>query len=298
MVEKFFTLDFTKKIDKKIDKERLINQALPKAKKILEEYSIKEEELRDGMYEGAVDIDLREVATKEANFSGEIDDNIAEAMKLSEIFNALLIEQFEKNDWMGENAFTVGTAKYDKYKTGMSNITEFRKETGISYMAMGIRTTLSHNPSNIENKLWEIKENIKKGELTNIKYFVSDYQRGELKNVPSVIIGCDKEMLFESIELWLGNKNKELAKHPLQFLILDQVAEQIEYFKKEASSRGRYDLVDIYDKVFKNINEVLKNKEVLRNELNNPKEGDSLRFKENNDSVNLALKQALKNTFK
>lgn len=297
MVEKFFTLDFTKNVDKKIDKERLINQALPRAEKVLDGCRIKEEELRDGMYEEAVDADLKEVAKREENFSEEADERAIEAMKLSEIFNALLIEQFEKNDWMGEDAFTAGTAKYDKYKTGMSNITEFRKETGVSYMAMGIRATLSRNTGNIESKLLEIKDNIKKGELANIKYFVSDYHRGELKNVPSVIVGCDKEMLFDAVELWLGNKNKELAKHPLQFLVLDQIVGQLEYFKKEARSRGKYDLADKYGKVLKNIDEVLRKKESLRNELNNPKEGDSLRFKENRDSVNLALKQALKNVF-
>ena len=111
--EKFFTLDPTDHITNKIDRERLIEKAYPKAQALIEKYSIKEEDLRENIYGDRVDDDLKEVAKKEELFSRETNKINIENNKLSEIFNAIILEQFEKNNWMGQEAFTTGTAKYE-----------------------------------------------------------------------------------------------------------------------------------------------------------------------------------------
>ncbi len=286
---------FNKKLDDKIDRERLVKLAYEKSKLLIEKYSIQEESLRKDMYGDSVDDDLAEVSGIERRIFQETDEDLMENRKLSEIFNAIVLDQFERNNWMGENAITIGTAKYDRLKTGISNITEFHEDKGVSYLAMGIRVTFS---SNLEKKLLEIKENIRKGELSRIKYFESDFHRGELKKVPSVIVGCSKKMLLEVIELWLQNNNKALSEHPLQFFILDQINEQINYFKKEASFTGKHELIEIYENVQNNINEIIRKKNDLRGKLENPKEEEnSLTSKENDDIVMSSLRDKLKYIF-
>jgi hypothetical protein len=285
---------FSRKIDNKIDKGRLIESAHLKAKSLIEKYSIKEEGFRDIYSDDVIDNDLTEVARIERLVSQEKDENVAENNKLSEIFNAIILEQFEKSDWMGPNAFTIGTSKYDRFRTGIGNVTEFHEERGISYLAMAVRVTFSPN---LEKKLLKIKDDIKDGELSKIKYFESDLHRGELKKVPNVIVGCDKEMLLEVVELWVQNKNKALGEHPLQFLILDQAKKEINYFRDEALSHGKHELVEIYESVLNNIDGILKGKNDLRKKLENPENDNSLTFKENHDRVMLSLEGKLKEVF-
>jgi len=292
-MDKFFTLDFGEKVGNKIDKERLIREAYPRAEALLKKYSIKEEGFRN-IYGSMVDEDKKEVLGMKQSFSKDMDEKSLENNKLSEIFNSIALEQFEKNNWMGEEAFTTGTSEYDKLKTGISNITEFHDEKGVSYMAMAVKVTFS---SSLNKKLLKIKDNIKSGELSKIKYFESELHRGELKKVPSVIVGCEKDMLLDVVELWLQKNNKALEKHPLQFLILDQIEEEIKFFKKEASFSSNRELIKVYENIEKRIDGILQQKKTIREELESPKEGDSLSFKENHDNVMSSLKVELESIF-
>jgi len=294
-MDKFFKMDITgkdysnmvfEKIDDKIDRENLIKEAYPKALEIIKANSFKEDDFKD-LYGSAVEEDKKKFKENEYR---EIDESV----KLSEIFNAIILEEFKKKNWISENASTKGTSKFDKYTTGISNITEFNDKKGTSYMAMAIRATYSPN---LRDKLMKTKENIRAGELSKIKYFNSEQNRGELKKIPSFIIGCSKEMLLEVTELWLQNKNKELSEHPIQFLIMDAIKEQIYNFRKEALSYGYMELVKIYENAKNRIDQILKDKEDLREKLENPKKGDSLKFKEENDKVMNALKVELKSVF-
>jgi len=295
--QKFFTLDPTDHISNKIDRERLREEALRKAKKFFAKNRIKENSFKKkegGNYdESIVDEDIKGVEKIE-NFLGEQDAKSIENNEFSEIFNAMVLELLELANWMGQNNFTIVSSKYDKYKTGIGGIIEFNTG-GISYL--GVNITSNSDFYKLKEKLNGIKLGIKEGKLSKIKYFNSESRIGEFKEIPKVIVGCDRDMFLDVIELWLRNDTKALSEHPLLFLILDQVKKQVEFFKKEAVSVGDQKLDDMYGNILNNINKILESKSELREKLENPKEGDSLKFKEEGDGVSSSLKQALEVVF-
>ena len=96
-------------------------------------------------------------------------------------------------------------------------------------MALAIDETFSHD---VDEKFKRIKEEIKRGELTQIKYFISERLniRGELSKIPRVVIGIDAKQQKEIGELWLEKNNKDLAKHSTQFIILEEILLAIRSF--------------------------------------------------------------------
>lgn len=194
---------FSIPVERKVDRESLIKYAYQKAKSVIENYSVREGEFKDIYDSGMVDRDLENVKKMEKNLLEGGADAI-ENTKLSEIFNAILLQQFEINEWMGSDVTTIGTSKHDKFTTGIGNITEFKRKSGISYLAMAVRVTFS--VGNLNKKLVQIKENIRKGQLSKIKYFESELHRGELKKVPNVIVGCDKKCFLKLLNC--GHKIK------------------------------------------------------------------------------------------
>ncbi len=85
-------------------------------------------------------------------------------------------------------------------------------------------------PKMLKKKFNCIKKEIEEGKLARIKYFVSEHMniRGELKKVPRLVIGADRETVKELGELWINRDNKALEKHPIQFTLLKEILLQCE----------------------------------------------------------------------
>jgi hypothetical protein len=117
-----------------------------------------------------------------------------------------------------------------------------------------------------------IKRDIEHGELSNIKYFKSETLdiRGEKKSVPKVVIGADHKMLDEVIDLWItqkrGSKDK-LGRHPIQFIIIEDIMLQLEKFKDYAEKIGQGKVGESYDKVKDIMSGIYREKLKLREEV-------------------------------
>ena len=101
--------------------------------------------------------------------------------------------------------------------------------------------------NNLRKKFERIKSDIQKGELPTIKYFQSGNFRGDLKNVPRVIIGVEIQTLTGLCRALFQNPDaKRLSMHPLQMLQLKQMLIQLEAFGAYAIRLGQTSVAEEY----------------------------------------------------
>ncbi|MCL5004425.1 MAG: hypothetical protein M1170_00560 [Patescibacteria group bacterium] len=217
-----------------------------------------------------VEEDIKYVKKMEDKFNQEESPEKKELRKIASVLEAVVYDQVETNDWLGADATSIKSSRYDDIKNGVDNIVEFYKEEDFSssHMALAIDETFS---SDINEKFERIKKEIKQGELAQIKYFVSDRLniRGELSKIPRVVIGADAKTIKEVGELWLEKNNKDLAKHPVQFLIIEEMLLQLEAFKNYAQKVNQPDIALIYEKTQKILQKIYDDKKDLKNSQNN-----------------------------
>lgn len=175
------------------------------------------------------------------------------------IFEALVLDQTERSNWLGENAMTVRASKFDDYANGVDMIVEFPEEIS-RHLALAVDVTTSEM---LAKKFSRIREEIDRGRLSRVKYYDSKNFRGELKNVPRIIIGADQSSVRQAGELWLENKNKELAVHPMQNIILDEIVFQLKAFSDYAAGRGKKEIADSYNNSLKIIERIIREKNAL-----------------------------------
>jgi len=233
-----------------------------------------------------VEEDIKYVKKMEEKFKQEDSPEKQELKKIASVLEAIIYEQAEINDWLGPEATTIKSSHYDDIKNGVDSVVEFYKKEDFtsSHLALAIDETFS---SDIDEKFERIKEEIKQGELAQIKYFVSDRLniRGELSKIPRVVIGVDEKTIKEVGELWLEKNNKDLAEHPIQFIIIEEILLQLETFKNYAQKVNQPEIVLIYEKTQKILQKIYDEKEDLRNSQEPHK----------NDGVYNAIMNNLKN---
>ena len=86
---------------------------------------------------------------------------------------------------------------------------------------------------------------IRDGHLIEVKY-PGDLAEGSLE-VPEVIIGAERKTVMELAELWIERRNKELANHRIQIMILRQIEAQLETLGLYARSIGKEDIAKTYE---------------------------------------------------
>lgn len=222
-------------------------------------------QFRDLFGNGNVEDDLRYVEEKEEQFKKGRDIEMEEARKLAEIFETIFCEQAELSDWLGPNAFTVKASRYDDIKNGVDVVAEFQgDETSAPPLTLAIDVMVGQGwerklqgEKGIKNKKG-IKDNIKEGKLTWVKYFVSEAtdEKKVLREIPKIIIGVGAETVEALAGLWLDGKKKALGKHPIQFQILEEIALQLEAFKQYAEKIRRIGVAKIYEHMSKIIQDI------------------------------------------
>lgn len=172
-----------------------------------------------------------------------------EAKKFATVFEAIIHDQVDMNGWLGENATAQKASWYDDFKNGIDEIIEFEKnkKSSLAHLALGVDVTFSRG---IAEKMNNIKMRIDRGDIGVIQYLLTKNHRGEMRNVPRVIVGVDMKSLNEIIKLWVNNKKKGLAQHRVKFLILSQIMMQLNDFAEYAEKAGKTMIADSYDGVF------------------------------------------------
>lgn len=204
--------------------------------------------------------DTEYVIRMEKTFSSEATEEQKEAEKLAVILEAVIHENTELNNWLGENASTIKTSRYDDIKNGVDNIVEFEEGRSASHIALAIDTTFS---TDIVKKFERIKKEIDNGELATIKYFASEHLniKGEKNKIPRVIVGATAKTVKELGELWIEKNNKELEKHPIQFQIIKEMLIQLETFEKYAEKIGQTEIASIFKKDYQTLEIIYKEKQ-------------------------------------
>ncbi|KKU91694.1 MAG: hypothetical protein UY23_C0001G0300 [Candidatus Jorgensenbacteria bacterium GW2011_GWA1_48_11] len=240
--------------------------ALKKARGVLAAAAIRETDFTD-LYDAArIKHDIDNANSREAGFRANQAPESREMKMLADVFEAIVIEQGELNDWFGPNAFTRKTSRYDDYENGIDAIVEFEKPQEATHLGLGIDVTFTADTS---KKFGRITDQIKAGRLPRIKYFSSErlHIRGELRNVPAVIIGASRKTIQELIPVWMERDNKELARHKIQFMILEEIKIQLEAFKAYALKNGKTDVANRYREALEIVKAILAGKAAFRKEI-------------------------------
>lgn len=245
-----------KNFSKELEDREIIEKAYEKSKEIILGSALKEDSFMDLYGEENVSKDKEYVAKMENIFEQSASEEQRYYQMLADVFEAIFFQQAELSEWLGKNAVTIKTARYDDIANGVDSIVEFQEEEHASHLALAIDATTSDN---LGKKVGRIKEEIEKGEMARIKYFFSEHEskhqglgKREKADIPRVIIGADRNVIKELSELWVENKNKELAEHPIQFQILEEIMIQCEVFKNYAAKiqdgKNRLDIINNYNK--------------------------------------------------
>lgn len=251
------------KNEQEIIEQMTIDKIYEKAKKLFKKYKIELNEFKDLYGNDTIKKDEGYVKNLKKEFVKKNSPEQEEINKLATIFEAILYEHSELSNWLGENASTIKTSSFDDIANGVDSVVEFNEEEGSSsHLGLAIDATFSND---IRKKIQRIKKEIEQGELAKIKYFKSEKKgfRGELSQIPRVIIGANVQTIKELGELWIENENKKLGKHTIQFQILDQILIQLETFEKYANKVNQPEIAEIYNKAHKLILEIYEKKEEL-----------------------------------
>lgn len=239
-----------------------IDQAYKQAVRKMQKETIDPETFRDIYHEG-VDKDNAYVKEMEEKFRKNATPEKEAAKRLATVFEGIIHENAELSDWLGSNAQTFKTSRFDDIANGVDTIVEFEEsETSASHLALAIDVTFT---SDTERKLADIRDKIKKGELTKIKYFASEHlgMRGELAKVPRVVIGAESKTIKQLAELWIEGDKKELGAHPIQFQILEEIVEQLETFQGFAERNHQPELAAIFEKRLAFVSKILEEKRIV-----------------------------------
>jgi hypothetical protein len=225
----------------------LIEEAHIKAESSLSESRIDIQSFRSLYGDKNVEKDIKHTEQLKNDFLQNNTPEEIEAKKLATIFEAIINEQLELSDWLGPNVFTAVTTEYDDYINKIDTIVEFNEEGRLmSHLGLAIDATYS---TMMLKKFKQIKDDIKKGTLSSIKYFKSlnmDFT-GRLSKIPRVIISAEPETIKNLAKIWIEGRKKELAEHPIQFQIIDEILIQLETFEKYANSIGQKELAEKYN---------------------------------------------------
>src|SRR3989344_1795704 len=210
--------------------DALMKKALERAKAVIARDEIKIDDFVDLYGSERLSRDRRYVEQRERQFLERNSSETAKNAEWAKVFEAILHEHGEQSNWFGAEATTLKTSRYDDIINGVDELIEYQKEdSSLSFLALAVDATYSHET---RGKLRRIKGEIDAGNLATIRYFAAENVdiKGELKNIPHVIVGTDRSTLLELSELWLQGKNGELAIHHIQFQILEEIISQCETF--------------------------------------------------------------------
>ncbi len=235
-----------------------LDEAHARAIELFSEYEIKPERfagMRD-YPDAVIRADTEEVRRREKNFKYDTQSDFAD------ILEAIAFEHGELSEWFGSSSKVIKTSRYDDYFNKVDLVVE-TKVTNQEYsdLALGMDVTSS---SDLRKKFEGIRAKIDQGRLGQVKYFLSDRPNkifaGSLQNIPEVVVGLEVDRVKELALLWMNKKNKQLGEHPVQRLILREIALQLRAFANYARSTGKEGLAVILETQLHIIEEIMRAK--------------------------------------
>ncbi|MFA6355238.1 MAG: hypothetical protein WCW65_02345 [Candidatus Paceibacterota bacterium] len=152
-------------------------------------------------------------------------DHLEGGFQLSEILQAMIVDRLNKH-WF-KDCKSIMTSDYDDLKVGIDAI---MKHKNGGYLGIAFDFTVTNQDKKIYEKLqknWA--NNVEDGNVPTIKYFEDPdtKEKGRLL-VPKFIIGASKKDVEELANAYITNNEEILENHPLKYLILLQIEEQLQ----------------------------------------------------------------------
>jgi hypothetical protein len=234
--------------------------AFQKAERIISAHSIKVADFSDLYGKSGIEGNQILVDKKLSGAKNESSVREKESKRYADTLEAMVFTGVDENKWMGPDATPIKTSDYDDIENKVDMVIEFIMREGAAHLALAVDVTFD---SLFGHKYRKIEEEIVRGELSKVKYFKSEkmHLRGELKNIPRVVVGIDIKNIREMIKPWIdGNKNV-LDNHPIQFLILEEIRLQLKFYKKFAEALGKDKIVDVYNRSLFIVEQIISQKE-------------------------------------
>lgn len=221
-----------------------------------------------------VNKDTEYVNRMEKKFQESVSPQSAEGRKLAKALEVIIAEQIELSDWFGPDAVTIVPSRFDDIVNGVDLVTEFqnKEERKASHMALAVDVT---SGDDLSGKIERIKKEILHGELARVKYFESEFLgiRGELKDIPRVVVGIEQRAMGPLGELWLANDTKALAKHEVQKAILEEIRAELGAFAAYARQAERLagpdrherikKVIEVYERALQAVEKILLGKKEI-----------------------------------
>ena len=244
-----------------------------RAKTLFSEHEIKPKKFAG--ISGYTDEELRldtERATKiEKGFERSASPESEESKMYADILEAIAFEHGEMSDWFGAKSKVIKTAPFDDYVHGVDMVVETEvSDQETTHLALGVDVTFRND---LFKKFDAIRSRIDKGELGQVKYFLSErpdtaradrvnkIHAGPLQNIPHVVIGAEIDRVKELALLWMNRKNKQLGEHPVQRMILQEIALQLEAFAAYARGIDKNEVAVILERQLQEIQKLQQEKQ-------------------------------------
>lgn len=215
--------------------KELMTRVLEKKAEKVDSFRPKEEDFSDLYTKEEINNDLMEIKRlKNIWDSKEKTERGKYLREVADIYEGVITDQIEANNWFGENCETYITSEYDDKINGIDTVSIFTQDESKSYLGLGIDVTFSSDKDVLEKKLESIEKCIRDGALPTLKYFEDpDTKEHKKIDLPKVIVGSPLSSAEKLIELWGSrdpNKNKKLQEHPVQSKIIMESIHQLKYF--------------------------------------------------------------------
>ena len=239
---------------------------------------------------GVINKDSAYVADLKKKFAKQNSPEENEIKKLAELFEMLLAQLVELENWLGEDVFITETSEFDDFRAGIDAVVEILRDGAFSHVGLAIDVTFSEKQ--LEKKLERIRDEIDYYELPKVKYFISqggDF-KGELSNIPRVVVAVGRKDINELATLWLDidflrkrihgkqtgaetdklrvrlrEAQAKLVNHPLQIEILAQIELQIETFASYTTRKNK----SRESEKFRNILSIIRSIKAQKKEIAN-----------------------------
>lgn len=183
--------------------------------------------------------------------------NMREAKHAATVFEFLISEQASERKWFGGNTRIIPTSEYDDFAGGVDGVLHVKDASQNSFLALGVDVTFS--AQGLEHKMHTIRQQINDGEMARVKYFqLPDGNfKGELKNVPRIVLAADITTVVQMTEQWMEGLDKAFDNHWLRFQLLESIIQQCETYGKFADKKGQAKIAEEYKKMHAKFSSIL-----------------------------------------
>lgn len=161
-----------------------------------------------------------------------------EQKKVSDLLEATLVDRCELDNWFGQNTSVRKTCAYDDVFNGIDMVLEQERVNASTYI--GLTVDVCFSVQETRKKVDDILSGIERQELSRVDYYESPRMKGEIKNIPRIVLGVERERALEIGEMWYriqtGKAPKDsLVKSPVRTILIHEMLLQLEAFEKFAT---------------------------------------------------------------